>query len=225
MANSSKLLAFVLSAGLLMGASVADAQFTYRSFRHAPQLYRATPTRVTPRMQPMNQGPTRTMSRTEARPAPSPAQRGRVACGITENGAYAPGTIELRQGGPIVASGDCSQALDLPVGIYDATLTLTTALDRPQRTVRVTVTADGLATARAEFETSILEVRFTADGRPAHGLAIVKKDGQVVGTLGSGVSGRVSSGTYEVVARYRTTDRSYTVPLAPGQRRAIRAAF
>jgi len=87
------------------------------------------------------------------------------------------------------------------------------------------VTADGLATARAEFETSILEVRFTADGRPAHGLAIVKKDGRVVGTLGSGVSGRVSSGTYEVVARYRTTDRSYTVPLAPGQRRAIRAAF
>lgn len=229
-ANLTKLLAFALFAGLALSGSAADAQYTLRTFRYSPQAtpYTVQPRQVAPPAQqwrPMTRGPSHAMTRTQPEPTPAPAERGRIACGITDNGGYAPGTIELRQGGAVLASGDCTVPLELPVGTYDATLTLTSALDRPQQTVRVTVTRDGLATARAAFETSILEVRFTANGQHAPGIAYVKRDGRVVGTLGSGVSGRVSSGSYEVLARYRTTDQVLQVDLAPGQRRALRAAF
>src|SRR5690606_15044767 len=141
------------------------------------------------------------------------------------NGAPASASIALHAGGRAVASGSCASALELPPGTYDAVVTLETALDRPSRTVRVIVPEGGVATARASFETAILEVRFTADRVATHGLAIIERDGVAVGTLGSGVSARLSAGTYTIVARHRTAERRFVVALAPGQRRALRADF
>ena len=116
-------------------------------------------------------------------------------------------------------------AVSLPAGTYDVVVTLETALDRPSRTVRAHVPEDGRFHATASFATSILEVRFTTGGRAAAGLAVIRRDGREIGTLGSGISARVSAGRYEVMARYRTSARTYTVDLAPEQRRAIRATF
>ncbi len=159
-------------------------------------------------------------------PAPAPAPRpGRVTCAADENGIPAPASIELRAAGRSVARGSCASPLEVPAGAYDAIVTLESALDRPTRAVRVVVPEGGLATARASFETAILEVRFTASRAPAPGLAIIEQGGVAVGTLGSGVSARLSAGTYTIVARYRTAEQRFTVTLAPGQRRALRAEF
>ena len=89
----------------------------------------------------------------------------------------------------------------------------------------MSVPLNGEGIARASFATSILEVVFTASGQSAQGTAILRRDGRDIGTLGSGVPVRVSAGSYQLVARYRTQERSFAVALTPGQRRSLRAAF
>src|SRR5690606_10182932 len=134
-------------------------------------------------------------------------------------------SVEVRQAGQVVASGSTASPIQLPAGTYDVTLTLDGALDRPTRSVRVEVPEGGMATARASFSTAILEVRFTQARPGVPALPTIRQGERVIGTLGSGVTARVSAGTYQIDARYRTEQRSYTVTLAPGQRRALSAAF
>lgn len=156
------------------------------------------------------------------------AQRGsgRVLCEITENGGSASGTVTLRSGGRTVGSGPCGEALSVPAGSYEAVVQLDGALDRPEQRRRVTVAAGATERVTADFSTAILEVRITAGGRRAAGMAIITRNGQRIGTLGSGVSGHLSAGTYDVVIRYRTEERRFDgVTLARGQRRALSAAF
>ncbi len=158
-------------------------------------------------------------------PAPAPTEPGELACRAEENGIYAPARIEIRRGAELVASGSCDQSFSLAPGSYSAIVTLETTLDRPTRTISVNVPSGGRATAFAPFATSVLEVRFFSSRIAVPGLAIVRRDGRDIGTLGSGIPARLSSGTYEIVARYRTLERRYTVVLAPGQRIALRADF
>lgn len=209
----------IVTAVLLLASASASAQLAAAR----PTVQLTSPVRTTS----VGALPTSlTLGSSAPTTAPAPAPRpGRVVCEVTENGAPAPASIALYSNGRSVATGSCASALELPAGTYDAVVTLESALDRPSRTVRVTVPEGGLAAARASFETAILEVRFTAGGLPAHGLAIVERDGVTVGTLGSGVSARLSAGTYTIVARYRTAERRFVVTLAPEQRRALRADF
>jgi hypothetical protein len=154
------------------------------------------------------------------------AQQGRIACTITENGGAASGTAIVRQNGRDVSTGSCGTPLSVAAGTYDVTLRLDGALDRPEQTKRVTVRAGQTASATADFATAILEVRITAGGRRAAGMAIITRNGVRIGTLGSGVSGHLSAGTYDVVVRYRTQERRFdAVSLTKGQRRALSAAF
>jgi hypothetical protein len=150
---------------------------------------------------------------------------GSLTCRADENGAYARSTFVVLRGSDRVASGTCGSPVSLPAGAYDVVVTLETALDRPARTVRANVPEGGRIEATASFATAILEVRFTSGGRNAAGLAVIRRDGRTIGTLASGVAARVSAGRYEIAARYRTAERTYTVDLAPEQRRAVRAAF
>ncbi|HJL19107.1 MAG TPA: hypothetical protein RMH99_25815 [Sandaracinaceae bacterium LLY-WYZ-13_1] len=217
-------LALSLVAFLL--APAAEAQVQLR-----PGLVSRTPVVAQPRVRVVSPrlhttvSPPALRATTRATPAPAPARPGRVSCRVDENGVPARATFALLRRGQTVASGECGRPVEVPPGVYVARLTLETALDRPQRTVRVRVPEGGGVTARASFATSILEVRFTDARRPVHGLAILRRDGRTVGTLGSRVSARVSAGTYQIVARHRTEERTYTVTLAPGQRRALRARF
>ena len=154
------------------------------------------------------------------------AQQGQVACRITENGGAATGTAIVRQNGREIATGSCSAPISVPAGTYDVTLRLDGALDRPEQTRRVTVAGGQTANAAADFSTAILEVRITANGRNAAGMAVITRNGQRIGTLGSGVPAHISAGTYDVVVRYRTTERRFdAVSLARGQRRALSADF
>jgi hypothetical protein len=207
--NKTLIIAAACSA-LSLGASVASAQTPYRFFRPLPVRVLAVPP------------PTATATSTTQPAQPRP---GSLACSADENGAYARSTFVVLRGTARIASGTCGSPVSLPAGSYDVVLTLETALDRPSRTVRAHVPEDGRFHATASFATAILEVRFTSAGRDAAGIAVIRRDGREIGTLGSGIPARVSAGRYEVTARYRTAARSYTVDLVPEQRRALRAAF
>lgn len=207
-------LTLALAIALALGGSVAEAQLV----RPLARTYFVRP------IQPVAVRPT-TLSSGTPTAAPAPARPGRLTAVVDENGAHAPSSVHVRRGGRLVASGSSATPIELPAGTYDVTITLETALDRPTRTVRVSVPEGGTATARASFRTSIIEVRFTKDRTAVHGLATLRQGGRVIGTLGSGVTARVSAGTYEIDARYRTEQRTYTVALAPEQRRALRADF
>jgi hypothetical protein len=152
--------------------------------------------------------------------------RGRVACRITENGGAASGTMTVRKDGAEVASGPCGDPLSVPPGSYEVALGLDGALDRPMQTVRVDVSPGGTGLAAADFQTAILEVRIEAEGRRAAGMATIFRNGERVGTLGSGVSGHLSAGTYDIVARYRGAEQRFdAVTLAPAERRSLTATF
>lgn len=161
---------------------------------------------------------------TSSQPAPAP-RPGQLRCIAEDNGVPSSGSLEVFQSGRLVARGTCAFPLSLPAGSYVAAITLDTALDRPTRSVPVVVGEGAEALARASFSTALLEVRFTDGASPAYGIADVRRNGVTLGTLGSNVVARVSAGTYDVVARYRTQERSFTVTLGVGERRALRAAF
>jgi len=152
--------------------------------------------------------------------------RGRIACRILENGGAASGTITIRKDGAEVSSGTCGAPTAVPAGSYEVVLGLDGAIDRPVRTVQVTVAPGATGTASADFQTAILEVRIEAGGRRAAGMATIFRNGERVGTLGSGVAGHLSAGTYDIVAKYRSSEQRFdAVTLAPAERRALSATF
>lgn len=154
------------------------------------------------------------------------AGNGKVTCEIMENGRPASGIVRLLQGDAEIASGACGKAVDVAPGQYTAALGLDGALDGPEQRKQVTVVAGQSLKVDADFATGLLEVRIKAAGRDAAGMAIIRKDGKQIGTLGSGVSAHLSAGTYEVVARYRAQERKFdNVQIEKDQRTSLDAAF
>ena len=161
-------------------------------------------------------------------PARAPAQgaQGRVACRITENGAPATGTVVIRQGNAQVATGSCGEPVEVAPGSYSVVLRLDGALDRPEQTRNVSVRAGGTETVNADFATGVLQVSIQAGGRRAAGMAVIQQGGRRVGTLGSGVSGHLSAGTYDVVVQYRSEERRFDgVTITRGAQRTLEASF
>jgi hypothetical protein len=158
--------------------------------------------------------------------ASAQAGRGRVICEITENGESASGTLSLQRSGQEVVNVTCGKELSVEAGSYTAVVRLDGALDGPSQQKSVTVTSSGQASVKIDFATGTLEVRIASQGKRAAGMAIIKKSGAQIGTLGSGVAAHLSAGTYQVVARYRASEKSLgDVTIAPGQRVALDAAF
>jgi hypothetical protein len=151
---------------------------------------------------------------------------GRVTCKVLENGEAASGTVSLRKGGAEVVQGGCSQPLTAPAGIYTAVISLDGALDAPEQNQPVTIQAGAVAEIFADFSTGILQVFIDSDGKQAAGMAVIRRDGRQVGTLGSGVAAHLSAGKYEVVARYRTEKKSFdNVTIERGKRLVLNASF
>lgn len=151
---------------------------------------------------------------------------GRIACQITENGQPATGNVTIRRGATDVASGSCGEPLAVPPGSYVVVLRLDGALDRPEQTRSVDVRPGATETLAANFATAVLEVSIQAEGRRAAGMARIMKNGRQIGMLGSGVSAHLSTGTYDVVVRYRTREQRFDgVTLAAGERRVLDASF
>jgi hypothetical protein len=117
------------------------------------------------------------------------------------------------------------QGRSLCAGTAKVTLRLDGALDNPAKTVEVVVAAGKTTPVTADFQTAVLEVRIEAKGQQGTGLVAVEKDGKRIGTLGSGVAARLSTGAYEVVVRLGGAEQRYAVDLRPGQHRVVRAQF
>lgn len=151
---------------------------------------------------------------------------GKVGCTITENGQPASGVISIQKDGNEIATTSCGRELSVPVGRYVAGLRLDGAFDGPEQRQNIEVKPGSTQKLSADFATGILEVRITSGGRRAAGMAVIKRNGQQLGTLGSGVAAHVSAGTYRILVRYRNQEKDLgDVTIASGQRLSLDAAF
>ena len=151
---------------------------------------------------------------------------GKVGCQITENGQAASGVISVQKDGDEIATTSCGRELSLPVGTYVAALRLDGAFDGPEQRQPLEVKAGSQQKLSADFATGIVEVRITSHGRRAAGMAVIKRNGQQLGTLGSGVTAHVSVGTYRILVRYRGQEKDLgDVKITSGQRVSLDAAF
>jgi hypothetical protein len=154
------------------------------------------------------------------------AGEGKLVCEITENGKLASGTIVVLQGTTELARAACGKPLSVPIGEHAALLTLDGALDAPEQRQPLRVQADKPIKITADFATGMLEVHITSQGHDTAGMAVIRKDGRQIGTLGSGVSAHLSTATYQVVARYRTQERRFEkVLVQKGQQTVLDANF
>jgi hypothetical protein len=158
--------------------------------------------------------------------ADAEAPRCKVTCEISENGESASGTISIQRNGQEVVAGTCGKELSVEAGSYTALIRLDGALDGPSQTKALTLQPNGKLSVKTDFATGTLEIRIASAGKRAAGMAIIKKNGTQIGTLGSGVAAHLSAGVYQVVARYRSQEKSLgDVTVAPGQRAALDVSF
>jgi hypothetical protein len=151
---------------------------------------------------------------------------GGVVCEILENGQPASGMVVLLKGDEEVGRGSCGKPVTVPPGDYTAVLSLDGALDGPEQRMPVSATAAKPAKVSADFPTGLLEVKISSQGRDTAGMAVIRKDGKQIGTLGSGVAAHLSAGSYQVVARYRTQQKSFdAVAIKKGERTVLEASF
>jgi hypothetical protein len=151
---------------------------------------------------------------------------GRVSCEITENGDTGSGVVSIQRDGKELATGPCGHEFSVPEGDYIALLRLDGALDGPEQKQALSIRAGALSKLKADFSTGVLEVRVASQGKRAAGLAIIKRNGQQLGTLGSGVAAHLSAGTYRILVRYRMREKDLgDVTLAAGQQVALDATF
>jgi hypothetical protein len=149
-----------------------------------------------------------------------------VTCEIRENGQPGSGTIVVLQGATEVGRGSCGKPITLPTGDFTAVLSLDGALDGPEQRQSFSTQANKNAKVTADFATGLLEVRIRSQGRDTAGMAVIRKAGQQIGTLGSGVAAHLSVGSYQVVARYRTQQKPYDgVQIKQGERTLLEASF
>lgn len=144
-----------------------------------------------------------------AAPALAGGGQSKLSCEITENGGAASGAIVVLDGTMQIASGSCGKPLAVPAGEHVAVLTLDGALDAPEQRQPFKLEADKTAKLSADFATGRLEVRITSRGHDTAGMAVIRKDGRQIGTLGSGVEAHLSVGSYEVIARYRSQEKRF----------------
>lgn len=150
----------------------------------------------------------------------------RVSCEITENGQPATGVISILRADEEIATGSCGRDLSVPAGEYMAALRLDGAFDGPEQQLPLTAKAGAPVKVKTDFTTGTLEVRIVSSGRRAAGMAIIKRKGQQLGTLGSGVSAHLSTGTYRILVRYRAQEKDLgDVTLVAGKQLSLLAEF
>ena len=151
---------------------------------------------------------------------------GHVICEITENGESATGVISVQRDGKEIATTSCGRELAVPAGEYVAALRLDGAFDGPEQKQTIQVKPGAALKLKADFATAVLEVRIASSGRRAAGMAVIKRKGQQLGTLGSGVQAHVSVGTHRVLVRYRTQEKDLgDITLTAGQHLTLDASF
>lgn len=152
---------------------------------------------------------------------------GQISCAVAENGTPGTGTMRIAQrDGAVTYSGACAGSVAAAPGRYQVIVGLDGALDGPEKTFDVTLRAGGTEAVTADFATGILQVRIESEGQRAAGMAIIRRQGTQLGTLGSGVTAHLSVGTYEVLARYRLRSQEFSsVSVQAGQTTTLDARF
>jgi len=151
---------------------------------------------------------------------------GHVTCEITENGETATGVISIQRDGKEVATSSCGRELAVPAGEYVAALRLDGAFDGPEQRQSIQVKPGAPHTVKVDFATGVLVGRIASSGRRAAGMAVIRRRGQQLGSLGSGVQAHVSVGTYRVLVRYRTQEKDLgDITLQAGQHLTLDASF
>lgn len=134
---------------------------------------------------------------------------GRVDCQILENGDSATGTVSLLRDGREVKKASCGGSLTVEAGSYTAVVTIDGVLNGAEQRHAITVQTGKSTRVVADFPTGFLQVNILSKGKKAAGMAVIRKGGRQIGTLGSGVSAHLSVGTYQVVARYRSQEKLF----------------
>lgn len=149
-----------------------------------------------------------------------------VQCEILENGEPASGTMLVLSGEKEVAEGTCGKPLSLPAGNYTAVLRLDGAIDGPEQSIPLVVGKTAPKPLRVDFATGTLEVKVTSESKAAAGMAIIRKDGKQIGTLGSGVPAHLSAGTYDIEVRHRASTKTLSaVAIAKGEKKSLEVSF
>jgi hypothetical protein len=149
-----------------------------------------------------------------------------VQCEIRENGEPASGTMLILDGTRELGEVTCGKPLTVPAGSYTAVLRLDGAIDGPEQRVPLVVGKDAPKPVKADFATGTLEVKVTSESKAAAGMAIIRKDGKQIGTLGSGVPAHLSAGTYEIVVRHRSESKTLaSVVIAKGDKKTLDVSF
>jgi hypothetical protein len=149
-----------------------------------------------------------------------------VQCEILENGEPASGTMLVLNGDKEVAEGTCGKPLALPEGSYTAVLRLDGAIDGPEQRVPLVVGKAAPKPLKADFATGTVEVKVTSESKAAAGMAIIRKDGKQIGTLGSGVPAHLSAGTYDIEVRHRASSKTLSaVVVAKGDKKSLVVSF
>lgn len=152
--------------------------------------------------------------------------KGTIDCKVLENGKSASGVISLKRDGQEVLKELCKKDIPISIGTYSATISLDGVLNSPEQRKEVTVKKGRTTKVTADFPTGILEVQIQSKGRNAAGMAIIRQNNLQIGTLGSGVSAHISTGTYQVIARYRTQKKSFeNVVITPEKQVVLKATF
>lgn len=153
--------------------------------------------------------------------------QGRVSCTVSENGQPASGVISIQRDGNEVSTASCNgKEFSVPAGNYTAALRLDGAFDGPEQKQPLSVQAGAANKLTADFATGTLEVHIASQGKRAAGMAIIKRAGQQLGTLGSGVLAHLSAGKYHVLVRYRTQEKDLgDITLTGGQHVSLDANF
>ncbi len=156
--------------------------------------------------------------------------RARIVADITENGSAAPGRFVVHgPGGEEVGRGTCGSTVQVAPGTYDVVVYLEGAIDRPEKWTRgLQVSAGATARTTAAFQTGSVELRVTAGGRRAAATVIVHRAGEdaEAATLGAGVPGVLSAGTYDFQVRYRAQEQWLrSEELGTGARRELLVSF
>lgn len=151
---------------------------------------------------------------------------GKVECTILENASAASGTIELKGSDGELISGSCGGPVSAPAGKYSVELRLDGALDHPKKTSTVEVKSGETSQLKADFSTGILQIQAQEGERRVAAMATVYRGTSRVGSLGMGVTAHLSTGSYDVVVRYRSKEKRFSgVTLSAQQKRVLNAAF
>lgn len=152
-------------------------------------------------------------------------QSGTLSCRVTNNGAPATASIRIQKADGSSQEGSCGRPVTLAAGTHQVTVRLDGALDRPEQTQSVTISAGQTSEISASFRTGEVIVRVQAAGRPVPAMLELLRDGTRVATFAAGVKSQLSVGRFTVRVRFGGKSAETTVDVVAGESREVNVSL